>query len=251
MVIIKSLDEIKKLRISNRMVASVLGTLKSIIRTGVTNSYHLNHVAERMAKEFGAVPGFKGYKGFPFSICSSPNNMVVHGFPNKKPLKNGDILSVDFGILHDGWYGDAAFTVPVGEVSDVAKKLIKTTEECLYKGIEKAVPGGRLGDISNAIQTHAENAGFSIVKGYVGHGIGRNLHEEPQVKNYGTAGEGILLKPGMVLSIEPMVNEKQCHTKKLKDGWGVVTKDGGLSAHFEHTIAIMDDGPEILSICGE
>ena len=208
---------------------------------------YLDNLAEELTKKKNAVPAFKGYRGFPFSICASVNQMVVHGFPSKRPLNEGDILSIDFGTLYNGFYGDSAITVPVGKISKNAERLSQITKESLFKGIEKAIPGGRLSDISNAIQTHVESAGYSVVRVFVGHGIGSKLHEEPQIPNYGSPGVGIRLKAGMTLAIEPMVNENGPDVKILADGWTAITKDGGLSAHFEHTIAITENGPDILS----
>ncbi|MEA3429175.1 MAG: type I methionyl aminopeptidase [Thermodesulfobacteriota bacterium] len=246
MVVLKSPREIEKIRKSNQMVAEILAILESEVKPGI-NTLYLNDLSERLAREKGAIPAFKGYMGFPYALCASPNNVVVHGFPSKKPLCEGDIVSLDFGILFDGYYGDSAITVAVGKISEAAARLSKITKESLYKGIEKAVPGNRLSDISHAVQSHAEAAGFSVVRQFVGHGIGSKLHEEPQIPNFGEPGTGIRLKAGMTLAIEPMVNEKGYDVKILEDGWTVVTKDGCLSAHFEHTIAITDDGPVILS----
>ncbi|MCF8068627.1 MAG: type I methionyl aminopeptidase [Desulfobacterales bacterium] len=246
MVIIKSPKQIEKIKASNQLVAKTLNFLKEEVKPGVDTLY-LDHLAEKMAKENDAKPAFKGYRGFPYSICASVNNMVVHGFPSATPLEEGDILSIDFGIYKDGYYGDAALTVPVGTIAGNAQQLMKITEESLYKGIEMAVPEGRLSDISHAIQQHVEGAGFAIVRKFVGHGIGSKLHEDPQIPNFGKPGNGIILKPGMTFAIEPMVNEKGYDVDILEDGWTVVTKDGHLSAHFEHTIAITENGPVILS----
>ncbi len=246
MVILKSLQEIEKIRKSNQIVAEILTILESEIKPGI-NTLYLNDLSERLAREKGATPGFKGYRGFPYALCASPNNVVVHGFPSKKLLVEGDILSLDFGILKEGYYGDSAITVAVGKISEAAGRLSRVTKEALFKGIEKAVPNGRLSDISHAIQLHVETAGFSVVRKFVGHGIGSKLHEEPQIPNFGEPGNGVRLKPGMTLAIEPMVNEKGYDVKILDDGWTTVTKDGCLSAHFEHTIAITENGPVILS----
>lgn len=246
MVVLKSPWEIEKIRKSNQMVAETLAILESEVKPGI-NTLYLNDLSERLAKEKGAIPAFKGYMGFPYALCASPNNVVVHGFPSKKPLCEGDIISLDFGILFDGYYGDSAITVAVGKISEAAARLSKITKESLYKGIEKAVPGNRLSDISHAVQSHAEAAGFSVVRQFVGHGIGSKLHEEPQIPNFGEPGRGVRLKAGMTLAIEPMVNEKGYDVEVLEDGWTTVTKDGCLSAHFEHTIAITEDGPVILS----
>ena len=246
MVVLKSPREIEKIRKSNQMVAETLAILESEVKPGI-NTLYLNDLSERLAKEKGAIPAFKGYMGFPYALCASPNNVVVHGFPSKKPLCEGDIISLDFGILFDGYYGDSAITVAVGKISEAAARLSKITKESLYKGIEKAVPGGRLSDISHAVQSHVEAAGFSVVRQFVGHGIGSKLHEDPQIPNFGEPGMGVRLKAGMTLAIEPMVNEKSYDVEILEDGWTAVTKDGCLSAHFEHTIAITENGPVILS----
>ena len=246
MVILKSPQEIAKLRKSNQIVAEILRELELKIEPGVSTLF-LNNLAERLTLEQNARPAFKGYREYPYTLCTSVNNGVVHGFPSKKALKNGDILSIDFGVLYDGYYGDAAITVGVGKISEVARRLIRATKEALYLGIEKAVPGGRLSDISHAIQSHVERDGFSVVRKFVGHGIGSSLHEEPQIPNFGKPGTGVRLKPGMTLAIEPMVNEKDHDVEILDDGWTAVTKDGRLSAHFEHSIAITDKGSVILS----
>ena len=246
MVILKSPEEIEKIYASNQVVAEILSKLESEITAGIDTLY-LNDLSERLAYERNAIPAFKGYRDFPYSICTSVNNTVVHGFPSKTLLNEGDIISLDFGVLLNGYYGDAAITVAVGKISESTRRLTRITEEALYKGIEKAIPGGRLSDISHAIQTHVEAAGFSVVRKFVGHGIGSKLHEEPQIPNFGKPGMGIRLKPGMTLAIEPMVNEKNYDVEILEDGWTAVTKDGSLSAHFEHTIAITESGPRILS----
>jgi methionyl aminopeptidase len=245
-VILKSPAEIEKIRESNAIVAEVLHGLRNIVRPGVTTR-ELDEYAESLALKRGAKPAFKGYRGFPSSLCASINHEVVHGIPSKTRLKEGDIISLDFGVLYKGYYGDAAVTLPVGNISGAAAKLIKVTRESLYKGIEKASPGNRLGDLSFAVQNHVERAGFSVVRDFVGHGIGRGLHEDPPVLNYGVKGKGIELKSGMVLAIEPMVNMGTHKVKVMSDGWTVVAVDGSLSAHFEHTVAITDDGPVILS----
>lgn len=246
MVILKSPSEIEKIRQSNVMVAEILEILRQKVEPGI-DTLTLDKISEKLALARNAKPGFKGYRGYPYSLCTSVNQQVVHGFPSRRPLKEGDILSMDFGIFYNDYYGDAAITVPVGKVSDVALRLMKTTKEALFLGIEQAVPGKRLSDISHAIQSHAEAAGFSVVRKFVGHGIGKALHEDPQIPNYGKPGLGIRLKPGMVLAIEPMVNAGSYEVKTLEDGWTAVTEDGSLSAHFEHTVAITADGPVILS----
>jgi methionyl aminopeptidase len=246
MVILKSPSEIEKIRQSNVIVAEILEILRKKIEPG-TDTLILDKISEKLALARTARPAFKGYRGYPHSLCTSVNQQGGHGLPSRRPLKEGDILSMDFGIFYNGYYGDAAITVPVGKVSEVAQGLMETTKQALFLGIEQAVPGKRLSDISRAIQSHVEAAGFSVVRKFVGHGIGKALHEEPQVPNYGKPGMGIRLKPGMVLAIEPMVNAGSYEVKTLEDGWTTVTKDGSLSAHFEHTIAITEDGPVILS----
>ena len=246
MVILKSPREIEKIKVSNQIVADILSKLEAEIKPGIDTLY-LNDIAEKLAYEKDAVPAFKGYKGYPFSLCTSVNNVIVHGMPSKKILVEGDIISIDFGVLYDGYYGDAALTVPVGIISEQADRLAQVTKEALYKGIAMAVPNGRLSNISHAVQSHVEAAGYSVVRMFVGHGIGTSLHEDPQVPNFGKPGMGVLLKTGMTLAIEPMVNEKGYDVDILEDGWTAVTKDGGLSAHFEHTIAITENGPVILS----
>lgn len=246
MVVLKSPKEIEKIRESNQIVAKILSVLQSEVKPGIDTLY-LNNLAEELAREHNATPAFKGYRGFPYSLCASVNEAVVHGFPSKRALKEGDILSMDFGVVFGGYFGDSALTVGVGKVSESASRLMDVTEQALYKGIDQAVANGRLSDISHAVQKHVEDAGFSIVRIFVGHGIGSNLHEDPQIPNFGKPGMGIHLKPGMTLAVEPMVNEKSYDVEILEDGWTAVTKDSGLSAHFEHTIAITNNGPAILS----
>ena len=249
MIILKSRHEIDRMRVACCIVAEVLEGLRALVCPGVS-TYDLEQFASSEANKRNAKCAFRGYHSYPSSLCCSPNNQVVHGLPNKSPLKSGDILSLDFGVLYDGFYGDAAITVPVGIVSSVAEKLISTTEKSLYAAIEMATPGNRLGDISFAVQSYVESRGYSVVRDFVGHGIGRSLHEDPQIPNYGFSGKGIKLRPGMVLAIEPMINEKSHEVNVLSDNWTVVTCDGGLSAHFEHTVAVTDNGPEILTrIC--
>ena len=246
MIILKSPQEIEKMRAPCRIVAGVLEFLKQMVRPGMT-TWALNEKAEKEALRHGATPAFKGYSGYPYTLCCSVNDQVVHGMPCRRELEVGDILSLDFGVLYNGYYGDAAVTLPVGEISDSAKKLLKVTEESLYAAIAVATPSNRLSDISHAVQSHVELYGFSVVRDFVGHGIGKNLHESPQVPNFGLPGRGIRLRPGMVLAIEPMINEKGPDVKVLDDGWTAVTCDGGLSAHYEHTVAITDHGAEILT----
>ncbi len=246
MIILKSSLEIERMKAPCHIVSETLALLREKIAPGVT-TLALDRIAEKHAIKRKAVPAFKGYSGYPFSLCCSVNDQVVHGFPDDSELLDGDILSIDFGVVFDGFYGDAAITVPIGTVTDGAARLIKVTEEALYKGIEKARPNNNLSDISAAVQAHAEMNGFSVVREFVGHGIGRSLHESPQVPNFGTPGRGVKLKPGMVLAIEPMINEKGHQVRILSDGWTAVTLDGGLSAHFEHTVAVTEHGPEILT----
>lgn len=246
MVLLKTTKQIDGIRKSCRIVAFVLKELYENIKPGVSTAF-LNEMAEELCFEKGGTPAFKGYRGFPYSICSSRNEEIVHGFPSPMPLIEGEILSIDFGVLYKGWHGDSAFTKGVGKIPGPAEKLIQTTRESLYKGIKAAVPGNRLGDVGHAVQSTAESAGFSVVKEFVGHGIGRELHEEPQVLNYGRPGEGLLIKPGMVIAIEPMVNQGTEKTHTMPDKWTTITEDHKLSAHWEHTIAILETGPEILT----
>lgn len=234
------------MRVVGRMVAEILQHVSSVAKPGVT-TLELDRLAESEVLKHKARPAFKGYGGYPYSLCCSLNNQVVHGFPTSQPLRSGDILSLDFGAHYDGFYGDAAVTLPIGQVAANAMRLIDVTKASLGVAIEHALPNGRLTDISNAVQQHVEAYGYSVVRDFVGHGIGRRLHEAPQVPNYGDPGKGPKLKPGMVLAIEPMVNEKSYEVKVLGDGWTAVTVDGFLSAHFEHTVAITDNGPEILT----
>ncbi|HIC91084.1 MAG TPA: type I methionyl aminopeptidase [Syntrophaceae bacterium] len=246
MIILKSPSEIEKMRISNTIVAEILSEIKALIKPGVT-TIELNERCEWLCHKKGAIPAFKGYRGYPCSLCTSVNEEVVHGIPSKRILKEGDIISLDFGVLYDGYFGDAAITVPVGVVSEKAALLIETTEQALYLGIEKAIHNNRISDISFAVQRHVESRGFSVVRKFVGHGIGKSLHEDPQIPNFGKPGQGPRLKPGMVLAIEPMVNAGRSEVEVLSDGWTAVTKDRSLSAHFEHCIAITENGAEILS----
>jgi methionyl aminopeptidase len=246
MVILKLPDEIEKLRTSNLIVAEILSELRERVRPGVTTG-ELNTFCEELSRKKRVKPAFKGYRGYPFALCTSVNGEVVHGMPSERSLVSGDILSLDFGVNYKGYYGDAAITVPVGVVSDEAKRLLKVTEAGLHDAISQAGAGNRLGDVSFAVQQQVESAGFSVVRDFVGHGIGRSLHEDPQIPNYGIRGRGIELKPGMVLAIEPMVNEGSYEVQILPDGWTVVTKDGKLSAHFEHSVAVTENGPDILS----
>ncbi|SDF50897.1 type I methionyl aminopeptidase [Sporolituus thermophilus] len=246
MIILKSDRELNYLRDAGKVVAKTLAEVKKAVKPDVT-TLELDRIAEEYIKSCGATPAFKGYHGFPGNICTSVNEEVVHGIPGLRKLKNGDNVSIDIGAVINGYYGDAAITVPVGEVDAEVQKLLDVTEEALYKGIEQAVVGNRLSDISHAIQKHAEAHGYGVVRDYVGHGIGRNMHEDPQIPNYGPPGRGPRLKAGMTLAIEPMVNMGTHEVKALDDGWTVVTLDRKPSAHFEHTVAILPDGPEILT----
>jgi methionyl aminopeptidase len=245
-IVLKSPAEIEKMRTAGRMVAEILAGLRELVAPGVT-LIELDAYAEREALKRKAKPAFKGYSGFPFSLCCSVNEQVVHGFPSSRQLKEGDIVSLDYGVVYGGYYGDAAITVPVGKISDVAARLIKATEESLYRAIELADTSHRLSDISHAVQAYVEARGFSVVRDFVGHGIGKELHEGPQIANFGNPGKGPKLKAGMVLAIEPMINEKGYEVKVLEDGWTAVTVDGGLSCHFEHTVAVTEEGPQILT----
>jgi methionyl aminopeptidase len=247
MIILKSLQEIEKIRKACLIVADVLDGIRGIVRPGVTTQA-LDEFAERFIVAAGATPAFKGYRGYPKTLCTSVNNEVIHGIPSKGAvLKQGDIISIDVGTIVDGFYGDAAITLPVGTITPEAERLMRVTEEALLRGIAQARTGNRLYDISHAVQNHVESNGYSVVREFVGHGIGRNLHEDPQLPNFGPPGQGPQLKPGMVLAIEPMVNVGGSATVTLEDKWTAVTADGSLSAHFEHTIAIMPDGPWILT----
>jgi methionyl aminopeptidase len=247
-IIRKSPSELEKMRASGRITARTIRRVLDAVRPGVTTA-DLDRIAEAAIREQGAVPSFKGYRGFPGSICTSLNQEIVHGIPSpERVLKPGDLLSLDFGSIWEGYHSDSAVTVFVGEPpSDEAEKLVRVTRDALDAGIEQIRPGGRLSDVSNAIEQVAEGAGFSVVREYVGHGIGRNLHEDPQVPNYGPPGRGPELRPGLVLAIEPMVNVGGWETRLLADDWTVVTADGSLSAHFEHTIAVTEDGHEVLT----
>lgn len=247
MIELKSRKEIEKIRRACLIVAEVLQRLKEEIKPGIS-TWDLDRISEELVSKKGAEPAFKGYRGYPCALCASVNEEIVHGIPSKKKiLREGDIVSLDFGVVIDGFYGDAAITVPVGKVSECARRLCKVTEESLYKGIEQARIGKRLSDISHAIQSHVEKYGYSVVREFVGHGIGRRLHENPQIPNYGPPGRGVKLKAGMVLAIEPMINEGGVEIEVLSDHWTAVTRDRKLSAHFEHTVAITPEGPNILS----
>ena len=246
MIVCKSASELARMRTANALVADVLGALKAMVLTGVT-TLDLDAVAESLVRDGGAEPAFKGYRGYPATLCASVNDEVVHGIPSKRPLKAGDIVSLDVGVLLDGFYGDSALTVPVGEISVVAAKLLSVTEQSLERAISAVRVGARVSDLGHAVQHYVEANGYSVVREFVGHGIGTKLHEEPQIPNYGQPGQGPRLAEGMVLAIEPMVNVGSATVKILKDGWTAVTSDGNLSAHFEHTVAVTAEGAEVLT----
>lgn len=243
---IKSNREIELMRTAGKIVAEVLEKLKEVIQPGITTK-EINKLAEEYIRKNGAVPAFLGYEGYPASVCTSVNEEVVHGIPGPRVLNEGDIVGVDVGAYYEGYCGDAARTYEVGNCTDEAKRLIKVAEESFFAGIEKAYEGNRLYDISHAIQVHVESNGFSVVRSLVGHGIGKNMHEEPQVPNYGLPHRGPRLTAGLTLAIEPMINAGKYHVKTLSDGWTVVTSDRSLSAHYENTIVITANGPEILT----
>ncbi len=243
----RSREEIEKIRVSAQLVAMTLRELGRTVRPGITTA-ELDRLAETFIRDHGGRPAFKGYRGFPASICPSVNEEVVHGIPGPRELREGDVIGIDVGVEKDGFYGDAATTFAVGVVSDEARKLMDVTREALMQGIAQARPGNRVGDISSAVQRTAESHGYSVVRALVGHGIGREMHEEPAVPNFGPPGRGPRLMSGLVLAIEPMVNGGGYEVVTRPDGWTVATKDGTLSAHFEHTVAVGPDGPEILSV---
>lgn len=246
MIYYKSEEEIDLIRKSSLLVGKTHAAIASLIKPGVT-TLELDKIAEEFILDNGAIPAFKGYGDFPNTLCMSPNEQVVHGIPNNKPLNDGDILSVDCGVLKNGFYGDSAYTYEVGEVDSEVRNLLKVTKESLYKGIEQAVAGKRLGDIGFAIQEHAESFGYGVVREMVGHGLGRKLHEKPEVPNYGRRGKGIKLKEGLVIAIEPMINMGTKSIHQQADGWTITTADGDFSAHFEHTIVVRKNKAEILS----
>jgi methionyl aminopeptidase len=243
----RSQKEIEKLRRVNQLVGGILAELRAMVAPGVTTQ-EIDAVAEARVREAGAAPAFKGYHGYPATICASVNEQVVHGIPSAAKLVEGDILSIDMGAKLEGFFGDSAVTVPVGAVSPDAQRLLRVTEESLFRGIEAVKPGARVSDIGAAVQAHVEASGFSVVREFVGHGIGTALHEEPQIANYGPGGRGPRLAEGMVLAIEPMVNIGKAAVKVLGDGWTAVTRDGSLSAHFEHTVVVTPGGCEVLTL---
>lgn len=251
MIHLKSPQEIEKMKVAGQAVAKILEEVKGFIKPGVSTS-ELDHYAEKRCHELGVKPAFKGYRNFPACFCISINEEVVHGIPSpNRILREGDIVGMDFGVIYEGWYGDSARTFPVGKVGPEAKKLLEVTEQSLLRGIEQCRPGNHLYDIGYAIQNYVEGFGYGVVREFVGHGIGRALHEDPQVPNYGNPGKGLVLKVGMVLAIEPMINAGRPEVEILGDGWTAVTQDRSLSAHFEHTVAITDQGPQVLTRLGK
>ncbi len=245
-IILKSPQEIETMRRINRIVAEILEEIKSVAKPGVTTR-ELNERAEELLAQRKARSAFKGYNGYPAALCTSVNEEVVHGIPSDRVLREGDILSLDFGAIYEDYYWDAAITLAIGRISAEAERLMRVTEEALYLAIDRARPENRLQDISAAIQGHVESHGFSVVRDFVGHGIGQHLHEKPQIPNFGEAGRGVRLKPGMTLAIEPMINAGGHEVMVLQDGWTAVTRDRSLSAHFEHSVAVTENGPYILS----
>lgn len=248
-VIFKTAEEIELIRESSQLVSKTLAEVAKVIAPGVS-TIQLNKLAEEFMRDNGAIPAFLNYHGFPYSLCISLNDQVVHGFPSKYELQEGDILSVDCGVIKNKFFGDSAYTFAVGEISEEAKKLLQVTQECLRLAVDKAVVGNRIGDIAYACQQHAEANGFGVVRELVGHGVGKELHEKPEVPNYGKRGSGMKLQEGMVIAIEPMINAGKAGVKFWDDGWTVSTIDGKLSAHFEHTVAIAKGKPDILSTFG-
>ncbi len=246
MIVYKSREEIQAIKMSNQIVAKVLSELKGLIQPGVQTK-ELDDYAEQKTREMDASPAFKGYRGYPASLCTSINEEIVHGIPSSRTLREGDIISLDFGVIHEGYYGDAAVTYPVGKISARAKKLIETAEGAFFKGMQQMKEGLRLSDISSAIQNYVESRGFSVIRNFVGHGIGLSLHEEPQVPNFGQPGRGPKIRPGLVLAIEPMIAIGDWRVEILSDNWTAVTQDRSLSAHYEHTVAVTENGPQILS----
>jgi len=247
MIVCKSPAEIEKMRAANQVVARILEELAAMVAPGVSTA-DLDAAAESKVRAAGGEPAFKGYRGYPATLCASVNEQVIHGIPSKTPMKSGDIVSLDMGVKLNGYYGDSAVTVPVGTVGEEVTTLLRVTQEALEQGIAQVKVGGRISDIGHAIQAHVEAHGFSVVREFVGHGIGASLHEEPQIANYGEPGRGPRLAEGMTLAIEPMVNMGKAAVKVLADGWTAVTRDGSLSAHFEHTVAVTKDGPLVLTM---
>jgi len=250
MIIAKSAKDLDKMRAVGELIAGVRESLRGMVRPGIS-TMELNNAADKMIRDAGAIPTFIGYHGFPYAICASVNHEIVHGFSKNDPLKDGDIVSLDMAATYDGFVGDTAMTIPVGEITDELKKLIRVTEECLEFGIQAARVGNRIGDIGWAVQQHAEKYGYGIVRDYTGHGIGRQMHESPQIPNYGRAGTKERIRAGYCFAIEPMLNLGTAETRTLSDKWTVVTLDGKPSAHAEHTLAVTLDGPEILTLTKE
>jgi methionyl aminopeptidase len=246
LIVKKSPAEIDKMARAGEILVRTMDLLAAKVRPGVTTG-DLDAAAEKFIRSQGATPAFKGYRGFTGSICASPNDMVVHGIPGRFKLSRGDVLSVDIGVVYDGWVADAARTFPVGEITPLASKLLDVTEGSLFKAVEQCRVGNRLGDVGHAVQEHVESNGFSVVRSLVGHGIGREMHEEPQIPNYGSPGKGVPLEAGMVLAIEPMVTAGRHGVRMGDDGWAIYAQDGSLAAHFEFTVAITEDGPRILT----
>ena len=246
MIHCRTRDEIEKMRRSGRVVREILTELGGMIKPGVT-ALDLEEVAEKRIREAGGIPAFKGYRGYPNCLCASINEQIIHGIPSSRQFREGDIVSLDLGVVFDGYYGDSAVTIPVGIIPEPVQKLVRVTEESLNLAVEKVRVGNRLGDISAAVQQHAEQNGFSVVREFVGHGIGTQLHEDPQIPNFGKPGRGPELREGMVFAIEPMVNEGTSAVRVLPDQWTTVTVDGSFSAHFEHMVAVTAQGPEVLT----
>jgi len=247
MIIYKSDKEILAIKDSNQIVATILADLSAMVEPGI-QTRELDEYALAKTKEMGAIPAFKGYRNFPACLCTSINEEIVHGIPSKRSLREGDIISLDFGVILDGYYGDAAVTIPVGEVSSTASKLISVVQQSFFEGLKQLKVGNRISDLSYAIQQYVESHGFSVIKTFVGHGIGMSLHEEPQIPNFGFPGHGPKIKPGMVLAIEPMIAAGDWNVEILADKWTAITKDKSLSAHYENTVAVREDSVEILSL---
>jgi len=240
-------EDLEKIRRSGRILGNVLEKVKTLLAPGVSTAF-IEEVVREFIVRCGARPAFLGYRGFPAALCISINDEVVHGIPGKRIIRSGDLVSIDIGVEFEGFYTDAAFSIVVGDSHPVARRLVEVTKKALYAGIRRALPGNRVGDISHAIQTTIEREGFAVVRDLVGHGVGKSLHEDPQIPNFGQKGQGAILEEGMVLAIEPMANERGYRVKILEDGWTVVTEDGGLSAHFEHTVLVRKGQPEILTV---
>lgn len=247
MIVYKSEEEMQGIRKSNQIVAKILSELRNMVKSGIKTK-ELDEYAEMRCKEMNAVPAFKGYRGFPCALCTSVNEEIVHGIPSSRKLKEGDIISLDFGVKYEGFFGDAAVTYSVGKIPSPAQKIIKVVKESLFRGIEQAKNGNRISDISHAVQSYVESKGYSVIRNFVGHGIGFSLHEEPQVPNFGMPGRGPKIKTGMVVAIEPMIAVGDWSVEILEDGWTAITRDRGLSAHYEHTIAVTSTGTKILSL---